>query len=67
MNKTKQKYSQTENKVVVTEGRGVRGRGKTEEVGQEVQTIRYKINKTQRYNVQYREYNQQFIIILNGV
>ena len=47
MNKTKQKYSQTENKVVVTEGRGVRGRGKTEEVGQEVQTIRYKINKTQ--------------------
>lgn len=43
--------TQTENKVVVTERTGVRRRARIKEGGQEVQAIRYKINKTQRYNV----------------
>ena len=32
-----------------------------------IKATRYKINKQQKYNVQHREHNQYFIIILNAI
>ena len=46
---------------------GEGGRSKTGVVDSEVQTIMYKINKLRGYIVQYREYSQNLIIIINGV
>ena len=44
-----------------------RGTGKIEEGDLEVKTTMYKINKLQGYTVQHRDYNQYFIISINGV
>ena len=65
MNKTKQKYSQTENKAMVTRGERSEREGQDRGRGSRGQTVRYKINKIQRYNVQYRVYNQYFTVIKN--
>ena len=59
--------SDTENKLVVTSGETGWRRGKTGEGDLEIQTTKYKINKIQGCYVQHREYNQYFIITLNGV
>ena len=53
----KQKYKlvDTENRLVVARGGGRRV-GKMGEGGQKVQTSSYKINKSQRCNIQYGDY-----------
>ena len=62
MNITKHRFTNIENKLVVTRGEREGGWGKIGVGDQEIQTTMYKINKLQGYIVHHREYSQYFII-----